>query len=63
MQEFTYGKALPKAMRLASGWTRKDPPNSHWHIGPIGVLPEYQGNGIGSRLLKESLQIVDENGN
>ena len=57
---FTIGKALPKAMRLVSELTRKDPPNPHWHIGPIGVIPEYQGNGIGSKLLKECLEIVDE---
>ncbi len=33
-------------------WARRDPVYQHWHLGPIGVLPEFQGSGIGSRLLE-----------
>jgi hypothetical protein len=24
-------------------WARHDPLNQHWHLGPVGVLPSYQG--------------------
>ena len=33
--------------------------NQHWHLGPIGVLPEYQGQGIGSRLMQRFCREVD----
>jgi ribosomal protein S18 acetylase RimI-like enzyme len=33
-------------------WDRQDPKVQHWHLGPIGVLPTYQGIGVGSDLLK-----------
>ena len=40
-------------------WGRHEPSNQHWHLGPIGVLPEYQGQGIGSQLMKRFCQEVD----
>lgn len=32
-------------------WARREPPNQHWHLGPIGVLPSHQGRGVGSMLM------------
>ena len=40
-------------------WTRHDPLIQHWHLGPIGVLPSYQGKGIGSKLLRRFCTEVD----
>jgi len=40
-------------------WASHDPPDSHWHLGPIGVLPGYQGKGIGTKLLRRFCQEVD----
>src|SRR5262249_20533425 len=31
-------------------------------LGPIGVLPEHQGNGIGSALVRAALAAADEHG-
>lgn len=42
-------------------WGRHEPSNQHWHLGPIGVLPEYQGQGIGSQLMKRFCREVDAN--
>jgi ribosomal protein S18 acetylase RimI-like enzyme len=40
-------------------WARRDPSDQHWHLGPIGVLPPYQGKGIGSQLLSLFCKEVD----
>jgi ribosomal protein S18 acetylase RimI-like enzyme len=54
------GTALPRAMKVASVWAKHDPGEPHWHIGPIGVDPELQGQGIGKSLLGALLSMVDE---
>lgn len=40
-------------------WDRLDPKEAHWHLGPIGVLPGFQGRGIGSALLARFCAEVD----
>jgi ribosomal protein S18 acetylase RimI-like enzyme len=40
-------------------WESRDPLDPHWHLGPIGVLPSYQGKGIGTKLLRRFCQEVD----
>jgi len=40
-------------------WSHRDPREQHWHLGPIGVLPPYQGLGIGSRLMERFCEEVD----
>ena len=40
-------------------WARHEPKNQHWHLGPIGVLPSHQGQGIGSMLMKRFCMEVD----
>ena len=40
-------------------WASHDPPDPHWHLGPIGVLPGYQGKGIGTKLMRRFCQEVD----
>ena len=40
-------------------WARRDPSNQHWHLGPVGVLPAYQGKGIGTKLLRLFCKEVD----
>lgn len=45
------GTALPRALKVASVWTRHYPEEPHWHIGPIGVAPPLQGKGVGKALL------------
>jgi ribosomal protein S18 acetylase RimI-like enzyme len=40
-------------------WARHDPVEQHWHLGPIGVLPAYQGSGIGSTLMERFCGEVD----
>lgn len=40
-------------------WAEHDPLEQHWHLGPIGVLPEYQGKGIGTKLMDRFCREVD----
>ena len=40
-------------------WARHDPPEQHWHLGPIGVLPTHQGSGVGSLLMDRFCREVD----
>ncbi len=40
-------------------WARRDPAEQHWHLGPIGVLPDRQGAGIGSALMQRFCREVD----
>jgi ribosomal protein S18 acetylase RimI-like enzyme len=40
-------------------WARHDPSDPHWHLGPIGVVPEYQRRGIGTVLLQRFCREVD----
>jgi len=36
---------------------------SDWHgLGPVSVLPAYQGRGVGSRLVREALRALRESG-
>jgi ribosomal protein S18 acetylase RimI-like enzyme len=54
------GSSLSRSMKMMSVWARHDPREYHWHIGPIGVHPELQGEGIGTALLRSFLEGVDE---
>ena len=54
--------ALPRAFTMMNKREARDPHEPHWHIGPIGVRPELQGNGVGKALLKTFLTTVDEQG-
>ncbi len=58
-------KLLPEQIVLRmdkwrSIWAEHDPRKHHWHIDPIGVLPEKQGQGVGSSLLEHFCGYVDK---
>jgi ribosomal protein S18 acetylase RimI-like enzyme len=56
------GTALPRAMKVVGVWAKHDPKEPHWHIGPIGVIPELHGQGVGQALLGAFLETADEDG-
>ncbi len=43
---------LMRLLQWTAMWARFDPPDAHWHVGPIGVDRHLQGRGIGSALLR-----------
>jgi GNAT superfamily N-acetyltransferase len=45
-----------------SAWAKHDPKEPHVHLGPIGVDPKAQGQGIGRRLMEQYCEAVDRSG-
>ena len=45
------GDALPRVVEWFSCWCRQDPAEPHLHLGPIGVSPDLQGQGVGTALM------------
>jgi ribosomal protein S18 acetylase RimI-like enzyme len=54
--------ALPRAFTMTSRREAHDPREPHWHVGPLGVDPDVQGQGVGASLLQAFLSTVDEAG-
>jgi ribosomal protein S18 acetylase RimI-like enzyme len=44
---------LVRVLRWVGEWSRHDPIEPHWHLGPVAVSPESQGQGIGSAMMTD----------
>jgi ribosomal protein S18 acetylase RimI-like enzyme len=55
------GPAVRTSLWL-DAWSRRDPDEPHWHLGPIAVDTGLQGQGIGSRLMEAFCARVDAAG-
>ncbi len=51
-----------RGLSLQSASSRLDPHEQHWHLGPIGVLPDQRSHGIGKRLVVRALDSLDREG-
>jgi len=56
------GDAAPRVGHWFEIWAEHDPPAAHWHLGPIAVAVERQGQGIGSAMLRRFCEHVDARG-
>jgi len=54
------GRAAPRLGRWMSAWAKFDPARPHSHLGPVAVDPDLQGRGIGSMLLTDYCQRLDQ---
>ncbi|HEX6231923.1 MAG TPA: GNAT family N-acetyltransferase [Jiangellaceae bacterium] len=54
------GRAAPRLGRWMSAWAKYDPARPHSHLGPVAVDPDLQGRGIGSMLLADYCQRLDQ---
>jgi ribosomal protein S18 acetylase RimI-like enzyme len=54
--------SLFRAMHMMNRRAAHDPPAEHWHVGPLGVRPDRQGQGIGTLLMHALLRAVDGEG-
>jgi GNAT superfamily N-acetyltransferase len=55
------GSAL-KVGSWLSAWASHDPRDAHVHLGPIGVDPDAQGQGLGRRLMERYCGAIDLTG-
>jgi ribosomal protein S18 acetylase RimI-like enzyme len=58
-----YGNPLGTTVRMlkwAGDWARRDPPKSHWHLGPVAVDPVFQGQGVGGAMLAAFCASIDQ---
>jgi ribosomal protein S18 acetylase RimI-like enzyme len=54
-----YGDPAREQIFWAS-WAERDLPEDHWHIGPVGVEPGFQGRGIGGAIMRELCDGFDQ---
>jgi GNAT superfamily N-acetyltransferase len=52
-------KVMGRLKEARKVWGLHDPKKPHWHVDPIGVLPERQGQGIGQKLMAYYCEHVD----
>src|SRR5690606_34410529 len=50
---------LPRIRHWLRTWERHDPKFDHWHLGPAAVARTHQGQGIGTRLMREVCEGLD----
>jgi GNAT superfamily N-acetyltransferase len=52
------GEAIPQVIKWFARWCHLDPEEPHIHLGPIGVAPEAQGQGIGTALMNRYIEYL-----
>lgn len=57
-----FGSWLPRASDLLAAMYRHHPSRPHYYFRDIGVLPEKQGQGLGSALMRPTLERCDREG-
>jgi len=53
---------LRRMAYFGTAWAAYDPKTPHWHLGPVAVLPERQGLGIGSMMMSALCRRLDDDG-
>ncbi len=51
-----------RVLRCSLRWSAYDPSQVHWHLGPVGVDRERQGQGVGGAMLRAFCQRMDDAG-
>lgn len=55
-------RTIPRTMQWLGAWAKRDTATPHWHLGPVAVDPDVQGQGIGSALMRAFCEHVDAHG-
>ena len=48
-----------RVLQWVAEWSRRDPPQPHWHFGPVAVDAPLQGRGIGSTMMSDFCSRMD----
>jgi GNAT superfamily N-acetyltransferase len=56
------GEAIPQVIKWFTRWCHLDPEEPHVHLGPIGVAPDAQGQGIGTALMHCYIAYLEREG-
>lgn len=54
--------SLARLSRVFTEWSRHDPAERHWHLDPVAVEPQWQGQGVGSRMMGRFCAWMDNAG-
>jgi GNAT superfamily N-acetyltransferase len=54
------GEAVPKFIQWFARWCHLDPQEPHVHLGPIGVAPGKQRQGIGGALMNRYIAALEQ---
>jgi ribosomal protein S18 acetylase RimI-like enzyme len=55
-------RAAGRTMRWLGAWSKHDPNERHWHLGPVAVDAHLQGMGVGSMLMRAFCERMDDAG-
>jgi GNAT superfamily N-acetyltransferase len=55
-------RAFPAFIRYGGNAARLHPRDPHWNLETLGIIPEAQGRGLGTRLLAPGLARADQDG-
>ncbi len=50
---------MRRGLKMRGAWAKRDPKEPHWHLDLLGVMPELQGQGIGSQLMEYYCNHID----
>jgi ribosomal protein S18 acetylase RimI-like enzyme len=45
-------RSAGRTISWLGAWSKRDPGERHWHLGPLAVDAHLQGRGVGSRLMQ-----------